>query len=78
MVSIIPRVDLFGNTVVDWICKLSYFRLDTLYYICHTFIIAYSLCNNVALTFLSTIVEPTTLSSFSGQYGPPTMERDLD
>ena len=31
MVSIIPRVDLLGNTVVDWICKLSYFRLDTLY-----------------------------------------------
>ena len=30
MVSIIPRVDLLGNTVVDWICKLSYFRLDTL------------------------------------------------
>ena len=31
MVSIIPRVDLLGNTMVDWICKLSYFRLDTLY-----------------------------------------------
>ena len=30
MVSIIPRVDLLGNTVVDWICKLSFFRLDTL------------------------------------------------
>ena len=30
MVSIIPRVDLLGNTVVGWICKLSYFRLDTL------------------------------------------------
>ena len=30
MVSIILRVDLLGNTVVDWICKLSYFRLDTL------------------------------------------------
>ena len=30
MVSIIPRVDLLGNTVVDWISKLSYFRLDTL------------------------------------------------
>ena len=26
----IPRVDLLGNTMVDWICKLSYFRLDTL------------------------------------------------
>ena len=36
MVSIIPRVDLFGNTVVDWICKLSYFRLDTL---CNTYVI---------------------------------------
>ena len=33
MVSIIPRVDLLGNTIVDWICKLSYFRLDTLTYI---------------------------------------------
>ena len=31
MVSMIPRVDLLGNTMVDWICKLSYFRLDTLY-----------------------------------------------
>ena len=31
MVSIIHRVDLLGNTVVDWICKLSYFRLDTLH-----------------------------------------------
>ena len=31
MVSIIPRVDVLGNTVVDWICKLSYFRLDTLH-----------------------------------------------
>ena len=32
MVSILPMVDLLGNTAVDWFCILSYFRLDTLYY----------------------------------------------
>ena len=31
MVSILPMVDLLGNTAVDWFCILSYFRLDTLY-----------------------------------------------
>ena len=30
MVSILPMVDLLGNTAVDWFCILSYFRLDTL------------------------------------------------
>ena len=35
MVSIKPRVDLLRNTVVDWICKLSYFRLDTLDQVIH-------------------------------------------
>ena len=30
MVSILPMVDLLGNTEVDWFCILSYFRLDTL------------------------------------------------
>ena len=32
MVSILPMVDLLGNTGVDWFCILSYFRLDTLDY----------------------------------------------
>ena len=31
MVSILPMVDLLGNTAVDWFCILSYFRLDTLH-----------------------------------------------
>ena len=30
MVSILPMVDLLGNTAVDWFCILSYFQLDTL------------------------------------------------
>ena len=30
MVSILPMVDLLGNTAVDLFCILSYFRLDTL------------------------------------------------
>ena len=30
MASILPMVDLLGNTAVDWFCILSYFRLDTL------------------------------------------------
>ena len=35
MVSILPMVDLLGNTAVDWFYILSYFRLDTLpcYYV---------------------------------------------
>ena len=28
--SILPRVGLLGNTAVNWIYILSYFRLDTL------------------------------------------------
>ena len=34
MVSILPMVDLLGNTAVDWFCILSYFRLDTLSCVC--------------------------------------------
>ena len=30
MVSILPMVDLLGNTAMDWFYILSYFRLDTL------------------------------------------------
>ena len=30
MVSILPMVDLLGNTAVGWFCILSYFRLDSL------------------------------------------------
>ena len=35
MISILPMVDLLGNTAVDWFCILSYFRLDTLTEVCN-------------------------------------------